>query len=69
MEYSKLIKELRKQLIISQSELANLLDVSFSSVNRWENGKHEPTIKIKRKLNDLFIKNNIKGDNSKHGKK
>lgn len=68
MDYAKLIKKLREKLILSQSELASILDVSFSSVNRWENGKHEPTIKVKRKLNDLFIKNNIKGD-IKNGKK
>lgn len=59
MDYSKIIKELRKKLILSQSELAKLLDVSFSSVNRWENGKHEPTIKVKRKIVEFCIKNNI----------
>ncbi len=50
MEYAKLIKSLREKLIISQTELAEILEVSFSTVNRWENGKHEPTIKVKRKL-------------------
>ncbi|NLI94747.1 MAG: helix-turn-helix domain-containing protein [Erysipelotrichaceae bacterium] len=59
MDYSNLIKRLRGKLILSQTELANLLGVSFSSVNRWENGKHEPTIKIKRKLNELFLKYKI----------
>jgi len=60
MDYSKSIKELRKKLIMSQSELASLLEVSFSSVNRWENGKNQPTIKVKRKLVPLFEKCNIK---------
>jgi DNA-binding XRE family transcriptional regulator len=69
MDYSKAIKKLRDQMIISQNELAVILGVSFSSVNRWENGKHEPTIKVKRKLNELFIKNNIKGDDESNGKK
>jgi DNA-binding transcriptional regulator YiaG len=50
MDYAKLIKELREVLIISQTELAEILGVSFSTVNRWENGKHEPTIKAKKKL-------------------
>jgi len=62
VDYSELIKELRKKMIISQSELANILEVSFSSVNRWENGRYDPTIKVKRKLNDLFIKYNIQED-------
>lgn len=65
MDYSELIKELRKKLIISQSELANLLDVSFSSVNRWENGKHEPTIKVKRKIVELCRTNNMELEGNK----
>lgn len=62
MDYAKLIKELREILIISQTELAEILGVSFSTVNRWENGKHEPTIKAKKKLYELFIQKNMIGD-------
>ncbi|HPM10899.1 MAG TPA: helix-turn-helix transcriptional regulator [Paludibacter sp.] len=69
MDYQRLVKELRVKLILSQQELADLLNVSFASINRWETGKHEPTIKVKRKLNELFIKNNIKGDDESNGKK
>lgn len=54
MNYSKLIKEYRNKLFITQEELANVLGVSFVSVNRWENGHFQPTMKIKRKLNALF---------------
>lgn len=36
MNYSKLIKELREKLILSQAELAELLGVSFALVNRGE---------------------------------
>ena len=56
INYSKAILELRSKLNISQHELANLLGVSFQSVNRWENGKFEPTIKMKKKLYNLFKK-------------
>lgn len=59
MEYKEMIKALREKLIISQEELAKMLGVSFVSVNRWENGHHEPTIKVKRKLMDLIKENNI----------
>ena len=45
---------LRVKLIISQDELAKMLGVSFVSVNRWENGAYEPTMKVKRKLALLF---------------
>lgn len=59
MDYQKKIKKLRDKLIITQAELAEKLGVSFASVNRWENGVHEPTTKIKRKIIDLCKENNI----------
>ncbi len=59
MDYQRLVKELRLKLILSQQEFADLLNVSFASINRWETGKHEPTIKIKRKIVQLFKENNI----------
>ena len=58
-DYQKLVMELRNKLVISQTELANMLGVSFASVNRWEKGRYEPTIKIKRKIIELCKKNNI----------
>lgn len=59
MTYSEAIKELRKRLLISQEDVAKLLGVSFASVNRWENGHHDPTLKARRKLRPLFKKNHI----------
>lgn len=47
MDYQKLIKDLREKLILSQEDFAKLLGVSFSTVNRWETAKHDPTIKVK----------------------
>lgn len=55
-DYAFFIKELRKRMLVSQEELAEVLGVSFASVNIWENGLHEPTIKVKRKLRELFVK-------------
>lgn len=37
MDYKYLVKQLRNKLIITQTELAELLGVSFASINRWEN--------------------------------
>jgi putative transcriptional regulator len=37
------IKRVRKQLGLSQEELAHALGVSFATVNRWENGKTAPS--------------------------
>ena len=54
MSYAEAIKKLRNKMILSQMEFAKLLGVSFTSVNRWETGRYEPTIKVKRKLALLF---------------
>jgi DNA-binding XRE family transcriptional regulator len=59
MEYSEKIKLLREKMFVSQKELAEILGVSFVSVNRWETGKFNPTIKAKKKLNELFINYDI----------
>lgn len=57
--YAEVIKKLRDKMLLSQEEFAKVLGVSYASINRWENGKHEPTIKIKRKLRSLFNEYNI----------
>lgn len=59
MDFKKIVKELRTKLIMTQEEFATLLGVSFASINRWETGKHEPTIKIKRKIVGLCKENNV----------
>lgn len=59
-EYSIAIKELRTKMMLSQQEFAMVLGVSFASINRWENGAHEPTIKTKRKLRALFKEYDVK---------
>ena len=59
MNYAEAIKALRKKMLITQTELADLLGVAFVSVNRWENGAYEPTMKAKRKLALLFNKYGI----------
>ncbi len=38
----ELVKEVRRQLALSQEDLARELGVSFATVNRWENGKSKP---------------------------
>lgn len=59
MEYAKLIKKLRNKLILSQTEFASFLGISYTTVSRWESGLHEPTIKMKRKIVELCKQNNI----------
>jgi DNA-binding transcriptional regulator YiaG len=57
--YPSAIRRLRAKLNISQTELAGILGVSFTSVNRWERGHHEPTVIAREKLKQLFKENNI----------
>ena len=59
IDYADGILKLRAKLNLSQEELAKLLGVSFMSVNRWENGQYDPTMKLKRKLAPMFKEHNI----------
>ena len=60
MTYSEGIKALRLKLLLTQTELADKLGVAFATVNRWEKGLHEPTMKQKRQLAPMFRKHGIK---------
>lgn len=59
IDYAKLILALRVKLNISQQELGEMLGVSFSTVNRWEKGHHEPTLLAKERLKTLFKENGL----------
>lgn len=43
MTYAEAIKKLRKKMMLTQTELADQLGVSFGTVNRWESGKYDPS--------------------------
>ena len=52
-DYPALVKEIRRQLSISQEDLARELGVSYATVNRWENGQAKPS-KLARAQLDAF---------------
>jgi DNA-binding transcriptional regulator YiaG len=54
-DYPSFIKEVRRQLSISQEDLARELGVSYATVNRWENGQAKPS-KLARAQLDAFCK-------------
>ena len=62
MNYPEMLKKYREKVLLTQTELAEKLGVSFASVNRWENGQFEPTMKTKRKLKKLFIEAGVVED-------
>ncbi|MDR1409720.1 MAG: helix-turn-helix domain-containing protein [Oscillospiraceae bacterium] len=47
MRFADDVKNTRKQMGLSQKDLAKILKVSYASINRWENGKTEPTKLVK----------------------
>ena len=62
MTYEEAIKKLRTKMLLTEMEFVQFLDVSFASINRWETGRFEPTMKIKRKLAPLFKEYRIEVD-------
>lgn len=46
-----LIRSIRHDLHLSQEKFANLLGVSFSSLNRWENHKAMPSALALKNIN------------------
>lgn len=42
MNFPATVKKLRNKTGMSQEELARQLNVSFATINRWENGKTHP---------------------------
>ena len=55
INYALKIREYRERKFLKQEELAVILGVSKTSITRWETGKFEPTMNIKKKLYQLFI--------------
>ena len=49
----KLIKQIRAYLNLSQTEFAEQLNVTFQTVNRWENGRAVPNKLAQSKMFDL----------------
>ena len=54
-----LIKQIREHLNMSQTELADLLNVSFATVNRWENGRAVPNKLAQTKLYEICKENAV----------
>ena len=54
-----LIKKIRSYLSLSQTEFAEQLNVTFQTVNRWENGKVVPNKLAQSKIYDFCKENNV----------
>lgn len=54
INYAQKIREYRERKFLTQVEFAAILGVGKTTVTRWETGQFEPTMKIKKKLCELF---------------
>lgn len=48
------LRTLRDGISLSQAKLAELLGITQSSLNRYENGQSTPTVELFRKYADFF---------------
>lgn len=56
MKFEDMIKKIREQLQITQEQFARELNISFSTISRWENGHTVPS-KLAKKCLLEFCKN------------
>ncbi|MBQ8417943.1 MAG: helix-turn-helix domain-containing protein [Phascolarctobacterium sp.] len=59
MEIGVKIRNIRQQSLLSQQDFAQILGVSFCTVNRWETGKTKPAYRALKTLNEFCRANNI----------
>lgn len=54
MTFSKALKQTRESLGMTQIELSKALGVAFSTINRYENGRHFPTPIVMNAIQSFF---------------
>lgn len=59
LSFSEIVREIRQHLRITQEQLARELNISFSTINRWENAHTAPSKLAKMRLIDFCNKQNI----------
>lgn len=59
MDVGPAVKEIRVKSLLSQTNFAHEIGVSFSTVNRWETGKYVPSFKALKKIKDFCSNNHI----------
>ena len=62
MEFANRVRLVRKRLEISQEYLARALNVSYATINRWENSRTVPNKLTQGVFNDFCEKHGISAD-------
>jgi len=66
MTFSEKVMEARGQLRLTQKQFAELLGVSYTTINRWEKGHNEPQFLERRNFDDLCKKHGITFDSEQN---
>ncbi len=59
MDIALTIKQIRKATFLSQESFAKAIGVSFSTVNRWENGKSTPNYQALKKIKEFCAEHSV----------
>lgn len=59
MGLGEVIKQTRQKMFLTQDEFASELEVSISTVKRWELNKAKPNMKAMKAIKSFCDKNNI----------
>lgn len=59
MRFPNEIKRIRQRCFLTQQDFAKEINVSFSTVNRWEGGKAKPNLVAMKNIKDFCLKNDI----------
>lgn len=53
------LRKIRKSLGLSQEDLARMLNVSFATVNRWEQNKNKPSRMAMKNIDAFCLENKL----------
>ena len=59
VKFSESLKQNRERIGLTQGELAKAIGISIATINRYENGKHEPTPIVRKAIIDFFREHSI----------
>ncbi|HFH9843774.1 TPA: helix-turn-helix domain-containing protein [Streptococcus suis] len=59
MRFPDKIKRIRQRCLLTQQDFAKEINVSFSTVNRWEGGKTKPNLVAMKNIKGFCFKNDI----------
>ena len=59
MTFAEELKRIRQRSFLTQEAFAKEVNVSFSTVNRWENGKTKPNLIAMKNIKEFCDQNNV----------